>query len=68
MRTAEEIEEKISEMMEGELKAFIECNEAREWAKNRGLTIYAEDMKTAIGHHQGGYARLSELLDWIYEK
>ena len=68
MRTTEEIIEKVEKMMEEELKAFIECNEAREWAKNKGLTIYAEDMKNAIGHHQGGYARLSELLDYIYEK
>lgn len=68
MRTTEEIKKIVREMMEEELKAFEECNDAKEWAEKRNLTIYAEDMKTAIKHHLDGYARLSELLDYINEK
>lgn len=68
MRTTEEIENKIRETMEGELKAFYECNKAREYWKDRGCHENAEDMNTAMKHHIAGYARLSELLDWINGK
>lgn len=68
MRTKEEIIEKINEMMEREIKGFEECNETRRWFKNRGCPEKAKDMETAIKHHLGGYARLSELLDWINKK
>lgn len=68
MRTGKEITIKIQEMMERELKAFYEDDKTREWLENKGCTEHAEDMKTAMKHHVAGYARLSELLDWINEK
>ena len=55
-------------MMEEELKEANRCNAAREWWKNKGKPEYEEDMKTATKQHLSGYARLSEVLEYINEK
>ena len=67
-KTTEEITKKINEMMEEELKEASRCNAASKWWKNKGKPEYEEDMKTATKQHLSGYARLSEVLEYINEK
>lgn len=48
MRTTEEITKKIQEIMEGELKAFYECNKAREYWENKNCHENEEKQKANI--------------------